>query len=137
MNLIVCVDDHGGMAFNHRRQSRDQRQRQYLDEMIKGKTLWMSPYTAKLYLPSLPDVDCRIHEEPIQQAGDREYVLCERENLTDYGDVFDSVILFRWNRSYPYDTVFPQKLLQNMKRIQTLEVKGSSHDSITVEVYQR
>ena len=33
MKLIVCIDDNGGVAFNHRRQSRD---RFLIDDIIEG-----------------------------------------------------------------------------------------------------
>ena len=41
MILIVCVDDHNGMMFNHRRQSQDRILRGDILELTEGKILWM------------------------------------------------------------------------------------------------
>ena len=43
MRLIVCLDDKNGMAFNHRRQSRDRIITETIEELVKGSTLHFSP----------------------------------------------------------------------------------------------
>ena len=45
MILIVCVDDHNGMMFNHRRQSQDRILRADILELTGGKKLWMNAYS--------------------------------------------------------------------------------------------
>ena len=47
MILIVCVDDHNGMMFNHRRQSQDRVLRADILELTGGKKLWMNAYSRK------------------------------------------------------------------------------------------
>ena len=49
MRLIVCLDDKNGMAFNHRRQSRDRIVTEKIEELAKGSVLRLSPYSAKLF----------------------------------------------------------------------------------------
>lgn len=39
MRLIVCLDDKNGMAFNHRRQSRDRIVTEKIEELAKGSVL--------------------------------------------------------------------------------------------------
>ena len=43
LRLIVCLDDKNGMAFNHRRQSRDCIVTAKIAELVKGSTLHFSP----------------------------------------------------------------------------------------------
>ena len=47
MILIVCVDDHNGMMFNHRRQSQDRVLRADILELTDGKKLWMNAYSLR------------------------------------------------------------------------------------------
>ena len=49
MKLILCVDDKGGLAFNHRRQSRDRVLNERILMHCGMHRLWISPYTAKLF----------------------------------------------------------------------------------------
>ena len=50
MILIVCVDDHNGMMFNHRRQSQDRILRGDILELAEGKILWMDAYSKKQFV---------------------------------------------------------------------------------------
>ena len=50
MNVIVCIDDAGGMLFNGRRQSKDKILRQQARELAQGQPLWMNGYTASQFL---------------------------------------------------------------------------------------
>lgn len=47
MKLILCVDDKGGLAFNHRRQSRDRVLNERILMHCGMHRLWISPYTGK------------------------------------------------------------------------------------------
>ena len=47
MKLILCVDDKGGLAFNHRRQSRDRVLNEHILMHCGMHRLWISPYTGK------------------------------------------------------------------------------------------
>ena len=46
---ILCVDDRGGVMFNHRRLSRDRLLRRHLLDMLAGKTLWMNRYSREQF----------------------------------------------------------------------------------------
>ena len=52
MILIVCVDDHNGMMFNHRRQSQDRVLRADILELTDGKKIWMNAYSRNQFAES-------------------------------------------------------------------------------------
>lgn len=136
MILIVSIDENGGMAFNHRRQTRDKKQREYLNNILGGKTVYMSNYTAKLFVPDFPDVNCIVDDNYLTKAGETDFVICELDDLSVFYDKIDKLILFKWNRNYPFDVVFPKKITEKLKKTETKEFKGYSHDLITVEVFE-
>ena len=49
MRLIVCLDEKGGMTFNHRRQSRDRVLIEDLLQTVGEGRLWMAPYSELLF----------------------------------------------------------------------------------------
>ena len=49
MNLIVCIDDRGGMLFNRRRQSSDRYVTERILDMARDGRLLVNSYTAKLF----------------------------------------------------------------------------------------
>ena len=52
-----------------------------------------------------------------------------------FGEKIEKIVLFRWNRHYPADVhfQFPGK----WHLVQTEDFPGSSHEKITMEVYER
>lgn len=136
MILIVSIDENGGMAFNHRRQTRDKKQREYLNNILGGKTVYMSNYTAKLFVPDFPDVNCIVDDNYLTKAGETDFVICELDDLSGFYDKIDKLILFKWNRNYPFDVVFPKIITEKLKKTETKEFKGYSHELITVEVFE-
>ena len=48
----------------------------------------------------------------------------------------DTFILFRWNRDYPADFFFKVDLSQ-WNLISTEDFEGTSHEKITMEVYEK
>ena len=76
MILIVCVDDHNGMMFNHRRQSQDRVLRADVLELTVGKVLWMNAYSRKQFTESGAD-EIRVDEAFLDAAGDGEF--CRRD----------------------------------------------------------
>ena len=49
MKLIVCMDDKNGMAFNHRRQSRDRVLAERIMELTENAKLYIAPYSQTLF----------------------------------------------------------------------------------------
>lgn len=135
MIAIVCLDDQDGMLFHNRRQSMDSRVREYMIGLCGGKPLWMNGYSAGQFTKIHPNI--RIAEDFLEKAGAGEYCFVEDKDVADAADRVEEVVIFRWNRRYPADVRFPMALFsQRWALRKTEEFPGSSHERITVEVYQ-
>jgi len=135
MTVIVCLDDHNGMMFNHRRQSRDSKVKEAVQKICAGHALWMNEYTARLYA-DLDGVDVQISPDFLQQAREQDYCFVESDPLQPVSDRITGLILFRWNRHYPSDMWFDLKL-QYWNAVSEEDFAGSSHERITKLVYIR
>ena len=49
MNVLVCVDDHMGMVFNKRRQSRDGAILQKIQELAGENKIWIHEFSKNLF----------------------------------------------------------------------------------------
>ena len=132
MKLIVCMDDKNGMAFNHRRQSRDRVLAERIMELTENAKLYIAPYSQTLFQAD------RVIVSPdyLTCAGQNDFCFAELENLNGYEDNVQELILFRWNRVYPADLYFPFHM-ENWSLISREEFQGSSHEKITMEVYRK
>ena len=81
MILIVCVDDHNGMMFNHRRQSQDRILRGDILELAEGKILWMDAYSKKQFVEE-GMTQIRVEEDFLQKAGEGEFCFAEDADLS-------------------------------------------------------
>ena len=131
MNVIVCIDDRGGMLFNHRRQSSDKIVTEYIANMAKDSRLLVTPYTAKLFQESVVISSAC----PWEMAGEKDYCFVENLDISPVMKIAHRIILFRWNRVYPADLYFPLEELKNRKLVDRQEFAGNSHERITMEVY--
>ena len=137
MLIIACVDERNGMMFNYRRQSRDSVVYQDVLRECYGKRLYMNAYSGNLFAES-EGVDIRISEDILSRAGDEDACFIEDIELAGFEDQIRQVILYKWNRKYPADRYFTLNLSDGSWECQkTEEFKGSSHERITKEVYQR
>lgn len=134
MTLIVCLDDHNGMAFNGRRQSMDSALRARLLEQVGNGKLWMSKYSAKQFQPMPDNViadDCFLDKA----QGDACFV--ETQDPTSYLPRCSKLLIYRWNRVYPADLHFPlHAVTDRLKKVCQTDFVGSSHARITEEVYE-
>lgn len=128
MNLIVCLDNNNGMSFNGRRQSRDKVLIERIEKNISGHKLFTHPKSAPLF-----STEVNSCENFLSAAGDDDYCFTESE-LPKIEDI-NKLIIYRWNRSYPFDVEFNTDL-DKFKLIKTDEFAGSSHEKITEEVYE-
>lgn len=130
MHLIICIDDRNGMGFLGRRQSKDRLLRADMLELTAGAPLWMAPYSAKQFEEAAENI--RVAEDFLSRAEAGQYCFCElalpEENI-------ESIVVYRWNRHYPSDFVFPVSLLESRRLLERKEFSGSSHETITREVY--
>ena len=133
MHVIVCVDDHMGMLFNHRRQSQDRILKEYLLKLTGRSRLFMNAQSGKLFENA---ENVQISEDFLAEAGKDDFCFTEDQPLLPWEDQIDALILCRWNRSYPGD--FFLDLDVSLWHLQYAEeFPGSSHEKITVEVYQK
>lgn len=135
MNVIICMDDDGGILFNRRRQSQDSALRAHVAELTAGRTLWMNAYSARQFGENLP-VNAVVAEDFLVQARDGDYCFVENTDLGPVLDRIESLTVYRWNRDYPHDTLLPADL-GDWILVSSSSFPGSSHDEITQEVYIR
>lgn len=108
MILIVCVDDHNGMMFNHRRQSQDRVLRADILELTGGKKLWMNAYSRKQFAESDAE-KIRVDEMFLDVAWGRGILLCgecgclrlcgadSRRSISTVGTgIIPRMCIFRW-----------------------------------------
>lgn len=134
MNLIVCIDKDNGLMFNGRRQSQDRVVREKILSLCDGAKVWMNAYSAKQF----EDVTkITIAEDFLLQAKVGAYVFVEDGQLPEPSSI-ERVFIFHWNRKYPADVYFTLDLkTEGFRKKQTMEFVGSSHDRITMDVYER
>ena len=136
MKLIVCVDDRMGVMFNKRRQSKDAKVREDILSMLEeGKKLFVSPYTAKQFLEEEQE-KLYVSETFLLEATEDDICFIEDSDVSDMGDMIESIILYRWNRHYPSDKYFTLDL-SNYELISSLDFVGNSHPEMLKEEYRK
>lgn len=136
MKVIVCLDDNGGMTFNHRRQSRDRVLCADVVKMAEGTRIFLSPYSAPLFAEAEADIVCDGNFLDI--ADGDSFCFVEDRALAPYADGIDEIVIYRWNRRYPFDVRFdldPKGL--GLALCHTSEFEGYSHEKITKEIYRK
>ena len=78
--------------------------------------------------------DLRADENFLNLAGPGEYCFAEGQLLAPYREKLESLVLYHWNRRYPADVYFDLDLSQ-WRLVSRREFPGTSHDTITKEVY--
>ena len=136
MKLIVCLDDHNGMRFNGRRQSRDRAVSKDILDISGQSPVWMHTDSGKLF-----DTDCdRIccYQDAPDCVAEDVYLFSEFDSVERYLPMADTLIIYRWNRTYPADVIFPKDYLDCPWTLkETFEFSGHSHSRLTREVYVR
>ena len=132
MHLIVCIEDNDGMSFCGRRLSSDRIVIERINTLTSGANLWMNQYSARLFSQE----KVRVDEAFLQKAFQGDYCFVENIPLPTDEEVFESVILYCWNRRYPATLKFPREILKNKEQDYTEEFSGYSHDKITMEIYR-
>ena len=135
MNLIVCIDDKGGMMFNHRRQSQDRELRRDILALTGEKKLWVSPYTARQFRPEEQE-RLTVSDSFLTEAGAGEFCFAEEGPFAPVREQLETLILYKWNRHYPADCrldLDPEA--EGLSLRETVEFPGFSHEKITREVY--
>ncbi len=129
MILMCCVDDQMGLQFNRRRQSKDAAVRQRMLELAGG-ALRVSPFTARQFEAS---AGVYVGDDYLSAAKDGQSCFCEDLEYLEHAEKIEKIILFRWNRLYPSDLKF--QFPGSWRLEQTRDFPGTSHETITMEVY--
>lgn len=137
MLVAVCIDDKGGMMFNHRRQSQDHVLRADLLAMAGEKNLWLNEYSAKQFQPEDQE-KLTIAEDFLSQALEGELCFVEDQPLAPWLDKLEEVVVYHWNRVYPADKYLDLALIEpDWNMVECCEFTGSSHEKITKEIYHK
>ena len=137
MNVIVCVDDNGGLLFNNRRQSRDKSVIEKISEIVGENKLYISGFSESLFADSTSAASVMIDEAILETAGEEDFCFVENKQLLPYENRIHTLYLFKWNRSYPFDMRFDLNLNEAYRLVQTEDFVGNSHDKITLEMWER
>ncbi len=135
LTVALCTDERGGMIFNKRRVSRDRILIKNLMEGFDGK-IYINEYSRLLF----EDYGDRavVCESALDEAPDGAVCFIEFPPFKPYLADISSLIIYNWNRRYPYDLcldVLPAK--EGFKSVSVCEFEGSSHEKITKEIFER
>ena len=134
MNLIICLDDQGGMTFFGKRQSMDSALRNKALELAGEERLWMDVYSAGQFAEYSDRIF--VDEDYLQNAPQNAWCFAERIQPESVLSQVDKLAIFRWNRLYPSDKKFTIDLAQVGAKLSSREdFVGTSHPNITLEVY--
>ncbi len=133
MILIACADDRMGISFNGRRQSSDRLLSARLLSHY-GKALRIHPDSASLFAAPLPaGVVCA--GDFLSAAGENDCCFWEGKPASLSGLSIIRIVLYRWNRRYPSDLIFPIDLAKGWRLSGSCDFPGYSHDTLTEEIY--
>lgn len=133
MTVAFCLDENNGMMFNGRRQSRDRVLiSDFIDRAGNGR-IWISPYSEILFEGRPVTID----RDFMSKAAHDDFCFAEDVDPAEYSDRTDRLIIYRWNRNYPFDTVFDTDMLKSFRLESRTDFVGSSHERITAETYRR
>lgn len=137
MILVAAVDDRLGLCFHGKRQSQDKVLREKILTLFTGKKLWMNEYSAKQFAKDPGAAAIHVAEDFLTQAGTGEICFVENVSVASVAERVEQVYLFHWNRVYPGDLAFDLPLEDGWELTLEEEFPGSSHETITLEVYER
>ena len=132
MKLVVCLDKNNGISFFGKRQSQDELQRKNLFELIGNSKLFVSDYSYDLYK------DFEFNFEIIDEKTkiiENSVFLYEGDFLEKFLQSVDEIIIYFWNRDYPFDETFEEFQEDYWKEKEVFEFKGKSHDKITRKIF--
>lgn len=132
MKVFLCIDDNGGMLFNNRRQSRD---KYVIDDVLScaGAPLYISDFSKALFDGCENTVTV---SEALLSCPENGSCFIENEDIAPFLGKISELVIYRWNRSYPYDTLFsvsPENEGFSLK--ESRDFAGFSHKKITREAW--
>lgn len=137
MNIITCLDDKNGMMFFNKRQSQDKIVRENIKELVANTTLYMNEYSYKLY-KDIDNGNIKVCDSFLDKCEDNSFCLVENKFLNAYIDKINTIVIYKWNRTYPANMYFDIDINSGLWSLSSQEeFQGSSHEKITKEFYRR
>ncbi len=136
MTVIVCLSDGGGMLFGGRRTSRDKAVVADISKMCDGGALFVGGISEALFTES--DASVISVTDPLASADDGDFAFVEDRHLSPYKDKISELVIYRWNRKYPFDfslDLTPKDI--GMRLFESVDFKGNSHEKITREIWRK
>lgn len=134
MKLIVCIDDNGGVAFNHRRQSRDRFLIDDIIEGLRGEKIFIEEYSLPLF-EGKTELYSVVSFPPECTVGTFFVERTDPSQLFDESDISE-IVLYKWGRVYPSDRYFGMKM-KDFTLVEEKSFEGYSHENITREVWKK
>lgn len=133
MKIIACVGDGYGLMFNSRRVSTDRAVIRHILGMTEGSEIMCSEYSSELF----PAQSVKVVNDIEKATAANGYYFLEDQDATAVISQAQELIVYYWNRKYPYDRKLPiEDFCRRLKKISQGEFKGNSHDIITWEGYR-
>lgn len=133
MTVYLCLDDRGGMLFNHRRQSRDAAVLADIQSGLPG-TLTIDPFSEKLI--SGAGISYTLAPGDLSAVPEDAHFFAENRTARELLPLAEALVIYRWNRHYPADVHWDADLsAAGFSLGETTEFPGKSHETITKEVY--
>ncbi len=132
MTVFVCVDDNFGITFNNRRQSRDSAVIDKIKEIRGENKLHIRPFSEKM----LTGDDVVTLENMLERCSKGDFCFVEDVDIAPYADKISTLVLFKWNRDYPFDKKLTMDLAGWIME-ETFDFAGTSHEKITCEVWTK
>lgn len=132
MKVFVCVDNNLGLLFNNRRQSRD---KAVTEDMLNygSSPLYIGEFSKNLFTGQNNVVTVN---SVLDECPENGRCFTENEDPGAFLDKISELVIYRWNRNYPFDTVLsfsPESA--GFKLSETKKFAGSSHEKITRELW--
>ena len=136
MTVFLCIDDRGGMTFMKRRLSRDKIMIEDLSKEVGEGILYISDFSEALFSDS--ELSVMSVSNPLASAGEDDFAFIEDIPISNAIDRIDTLIIYKWNRKYPYDFALDIDPLNcGFSLLSSCDFKGNSHDQITKEIYRK
>lgn len=124
------------MIYNRRRLSRDRVLIQNLSELVDEGTLFISDFSAPLFVNS--EVSTIAVSDPLFSAGEADFAFIEDRGALEYKEKIRRLVIYRWNREYPFDMAFDfDPVAEGMTLVESVDFAGYSHEKITREIWKR
>lgn len=134
MKISYCIAENAGLSFNGRRVSRDLKILENIKKEAGNGKICVENGSVGIFERLGIAVFC------ISSADDAEKdcIFFAESESEAYLDKSDTLVIYKFNRSYPADVFIPtEKINAEFELISAEDFQGASHEKITKEIYRR